>query len=226
MWVQLSRAGTRIAPPWPAMSAERHEFDSGGVLSRARPVLSFSTCSSWGEAAPAPSAPIDATPAPVSWNDAQAPRRSNLPVIPRIVRRTRIERGAVLGPVVRAVSWVGRVGLGTLLFAGLGLATLGTIAGLGMRSSLDEAPLQVRGESRVFDATATERLLARAPLAPRADRAPVLARADPPVSHAPVPQPVAHAAVVSVRSSPAPSRAFAAAHAAKKRPSTAVLARR
>jgi hypothetical protein len=197
------------------------QFDSGGVLDRARPVLTFASVVR--EQAPPPTrARADTpTPPPVSWGGLLPSRRNDLPVIPRIVRRTRIEQGMILGPLARAALTVRRAGLGTLLFAALGLATLATIAGLGLRSLPDDVSIPpVSGEARVFDATATERLLARAPLAPRAD-APVPRVAPPPVPPAP------RAAAVAVRARAAPSHtAFAAAHAAKKHPSSTVLARR
>jgi hypothetical protein len=196
------------------MSGER--FDSGGVLSRARPVLTFATVVG-GEASPSFVSPRTSTPVPVpmSWSGPQLPRRNDLPVIPRIVRRTTLEQ--LFGPIVDAAFTVRRAG-GMLLFAALGLVTLGTIAGLGVRSLPDEpsAPA-VCGAAHAFDATATERLLARAPLTLRIDRPATL----------PSPAPLPQAARAPVRASPAPARtAFATVHAAKKHTSTTVLAHR
>jgi hypothetical protein len=200
------------------MSGER--FDSGGVLSRAAPVLTFSTLASVEEAEPVRSR-ADTTPPPVSWNDVQPPRRSSLPVIPRIVRRTRIEQHAVLGPIVRGAVVVRRVGLGTLLFAGLGLATLGSIAGLGMRSLSDEPTIAAMpADPPAFEATAAERLLARAPLALHVEHVVPVQRADTlPAQTAP------RAPAVAPRATPAPSRSLPLAHAKKHASSTAVARR-
>ena len=192
------------------MSGER--FDSGGVLSRARPVLTFATAMH-GEASPFASA-LSGTPVPVlmSWSGAELPRRNDLPVIPRIVRRTRTEH--LLEPIARAVLAARRTG-GMLLFGVLGLATLGAIAGLGLRSFPDEAPTSVvSGAAHAFDATATERLFARAPLAPRVDPT--------------IPPPAPRVAAVAVRARPAsPHAPAAAAHPARKHtPATTVLAHR
>ena len=211
----------RLCSPVTQMSGER--FDSGGVLSRARPVLTFSTMTSPEASVPA-RARTDATPPPVSWTDVQSPRRDPctraLPVVPRIVRRTRIEQHPVLGPIVRAAAAVRRVGFGTLLFAGLGLGTLGVIAGFGMVSLSDEPPAAaIAPEARSFDAMATERLLARAPLAARVER-PV------PVAYdAPLPQSAPRRPAV-VRASPAPSRGNSAGHAVKRHRASSPVARR
>lgn len=203
------RAALRLLHRW-KMVGER--FDSGGVLSRARPVLTFATVVP-GEAPPS-AIPRRNTPAPVSmsWSGPPLPRRNDLPVIPRIVRRTTMEQ--LLEPIARVALAVRRAG-GMLLFAALGLATLGAIAGLGMRSLPDDAATPSVSAAHVFDATATERLLARAPLALRVDR--MIPPPAPRVAPAPAP----------VRASPAPSHAaFAAARAAKKRTSSTVLAHR
>jgi hypothetical protein len=181
------------------MSGER--FDSGGVLSRARPVLTFATAMH-GDAPAFASAP-GGTPAPVlmSWSGAELPRRNDLPVIPRIVRRTATEQ--ILEPITRAVLAARRAG-GMLLFGVLGLATLGAIAGLGLRSFPEEASTPVvSGAAQAFGARATERLFARAPLVPRVDRT--------------IPPPAPRVAVVAVRASPAsPHVALAAAHTPRK----------
>jgi len=190
------------------MSGER--FDSGGVLSRARPVLSFATAIQ-GEAPPFVPSPTH-TPVPVamSWSGPELPRRNALPVIPRIVRRTPIEQ--LLEPIVRVTQAVRRAS-GMLLFAALGLATLGAIAGLGLRSLPDEAEAPaVSAASHAVDATATERLLARAPLRLRVDRT------------IPIP-PASTVAAVPVRTSPAPAHA-ALAHTARKHTLFTVVAHR
>jgi hypothetical protein len=191
------------------MAGER--FDSGGVLSRARPVLTFATIVP-GEAPPSASLRTS-TPIPVlmSWSGPELPRHNVLPVIPRIVRRTRIEQ--FLEPIARAARTLRRGG-GMLLFGALGLATLGTIAGLGVRSLPDDMPTPVvSGAAHVFDATATERLLARAPVALRVDRT--------------IPPAASRVASVPVRVSSAPSHvALAAAHVARKHGSMTALAHR
>lgn len=215
------------------MSGER--FDSGAVLSRARPVLTFSTLAGAESAGPARA---DATPPPVSWHEATAARAGGafpgrppaLPVIPRIVRRTMIDDRALLRPIAQAAHVAKRAGLGTLVFVVLGLGTLGAIAGLGMRSLAEEGAVTQGAEApaaamaHTSDARASEHLLARAPLAVRTDHVEP-ARVDPPV-HADPPRP-SRPAPATV-SHPAPSHlAFASSHAAaKKRSSAPALARR
>jgi len=147
----------------------------------------------------------------MSWSQPELARRNDLPVIARIVRRTPIEQ--LLEPIVGAALAVRRAS-GMLLFATLGLATLGAIAGLGLRSVPDEAETPAAsGASHGFDATATERLLARAPLPLRVDRT--------------IPPPAPSVAAALVRASPAPAHAaFTTAHTAKKRASSTVVAHR
>ncbi|HEX3344539.1 MAG TPA: hypothetical protein VHS09_08185, partial [Polyangiaceae bacterium] len=142
-------------------------FDSGGVLSRARPVLTFAT-SVRGEAA-TPASPRSHTPPPValSWSGPPAPRRNVLPVIPRIVRRTPMEQ--LLEPFAKVLSVVRGAG-GTLLFGAMGVATLVAIATLGLGSMADEPAAVVSGAGHASDAAASEPLLARAPPSLRVDR--------------------------------------------------------
>jgi hypothetical protein len=181
------------------------------VLFRARPVLTFATLV--GDEAVSSASHRSNTPAPVamSWSGPLAPLRNDLPVIPRIVRRTTFEQ--ILEPFVRVALTVRRGG-GTLLFATLGLATLGAIAGLGMVSLPDDAPTAVAvGAGHAFDATASERLLARAPLSIRVDRT--------------IPPPPPQVAVMPARVTPAPSHAsVATAHTAKRRTSSSLVTHR
>lgn len=193
-------------------------FDSGGVLSRARPVLTFATVVR-GETLPSVN-PRGGTPIPVpmSWSGPPLPRRNDLPVLPRIVRRTATEQ--LLEPFACALRAVRRGG-GTLLFGALGLATLGTIATLGLRSLPDEPTPVVSGAAHAFDATATERLLARAPQALRVEwAAPLLPAATP------APRVAAVALPVPARTAPAPSHPGFSTHATKKRAAASALARR
>jgi hypothetical protein len=190
------------------MAGER--FDLGCVLSRARPVLTFATAMR-GEAPPPVLRHQTPVPVPMSWSGPDLPRRNDLPVISRIVRRTPIEQ--LLEPIVQVGQRVRRAG-GMVLFAALGLATLGAITGLGLRSLPDEAAaLGVSGAAHAFDARATERLLARAPLALRVDRT--------------IPAPAPRVAAAPVPVSPVSSRTgFAVAHAARKHTSSTVVAHR
>jgi hypothetical protein len=192
-------------------------FDSGGVLSRARPVLTFATVVR-GETLPSANArsgtPI---PVPMSWSGPPLPRRHDLPVLPRIVRRTAMEQ--LVEPFARAAHAVRRGG-GMLLFGALGLATMGTIVALGLRSLPDEPTPVVSGAAHAFDATATERLLARAPQAVRVEWA------APPPAVTPAPRVAAVALPVPARMAPAPAHPGFSTHAAKKRASASALARR
>jgi hypothetical protein len=146
---------------------------------------------------------LSPTPSRVSLHEAT--RARELPVIPRIVRRQSVLDAAspLLALLVRAPGAVRRSGAGTMLVAGLALATLGTIAGLGVRSLSDSSSVAWSGGASVFDASVSERLLSRGPLAPRTER-PTAPRIAPAVE-----TPPAHAIV-------APSRppARAGAHAA------------
>ncbi|HEY8089177.1 MAG TPA: hypothetical protein VIF09_15065 [Polyangiaceae bacterium] len=222
------------------MSGE--QFDSGAVLSRATPVLTFGSLERAEKDAALRSASShgprgDDSPDPsFAWHEDVRHRDKGptLPVIPRIVRRTRIGDGALLQPVVAAAHAAKRAGVGTLVFAAMGLATLGAIAGLGMRSLSDEqvsaaaavappAP-ELAVPAHASDAVAAERLLARSTPAPRWEHAPALASAST-LAHAPSPS--SH---VRPLHPPPPHQAFAAAHAAhaatRKHAATTALARR
>ncbi|HEY5242762.1 MAG TPA: hypothetical protein VIJ22_14890, partial [Polyangiaceae bacterium] len=124
-----------------------------------------------------------------------------------------------LEPLARAAH-AARRGGGTLLFGALGLATLATIAALGLRSLPDEPTPVVSGAAHAFDATATERLLARAPQAPRVEWAAPLPAATS------APRVAAVAFPVPARTTPAPSHPGFSTHATKKRAAASVLARR
>jgi hypothetical protein len=200
-------------------------FDSGGVLERARPILTFATIVP-GDA-PAPGGPARVRDAvSLSWSSPERPPHVTLPVLPRIVRRTRLER--LLEPFDRAAR-LARRGAGVLLFGALGLATLGTIAGLGLRSLPEDTPsLASTPADHVFAAVATERLLARAPKPVRVERT-ILPLPTPPVA---APSPAARvtsppaAASVAVRTHPAPTHAnLMAARGPKTHPSSVVAHR-
>jgi hypothetical protein len=110
----------------------------------------------------------------MSLHEGSSGRRGALPVIARIVREPAADHGRVRRTGVALAGLLRRTGAGTLVIGALGLATLGSIAGLGMRSLSDGASLASAAPdepTHVVDATATERLLARAPLAARVDRA-------------------------------------------------------
>jgi hypothetical protein len=155
-----------------------------------------------------------------------------LPVIPRIVRRPSVRERLWGEPLTRVAGLLRRSGVGTLIVGALGLATLGSIAGLGMRSLSDEATIAVSsaGTSSSYDAVATERLLARSTLSPRMDHAgttlPARVEPAPAVVSKPAAAPPPQRVVAPHHAAP---RAFAAAHAAHtaaKRASTSAVARR
>jgi hypothetical protein len=146
-------------------------LDSGAVLSRARPVLTFATHVSDGST-PDPGV-REPTPTPAAMSFQPARRAAPLPVIARIQRR----RGALdvasplLSWLVRAPALVRHSGAGTMVVAGLVIGTLGAIAGHGLWS----LPSFVSpGASSRSDATGSEPLLARDPLAPRIESTPPL----------------------------------------------------
>jgi len=194
-------------------------FDSGGVLERARPVLTFATNATNATGRAPAAGPASATPDTIelSWSGPETLRRNDLPVIPRIVRRTTLEH--LLEPFehIASVAWRSA---GLLLFGALGLGTLGIIAGLGWRSLPDETSSTFASTrpSRAFDAVATERLLARAPAAMRGDRTipPPPPRAIPGMAPAVAPTtrpalPGAHANFAAARA-PKKQRASVVAH--------------
>jgi hypothetical protein len=157
----------------------------------------------------------------MSWSGPPLPRRNELPVLPRIVRRTAMEQ--LLEPLARAAYAVRRGG-GMLLFGALGLATMATIVALGLRSLPDEPTPVVSGAAHAFDATATERLLARGPQALRVERAAPPPADDPAAT--PAPRVAAVALPVPARTAPAPSHPGFPTHATKKRAAASALARR
>jgi len=207
------------------MSGE--QFDSGAVLARARPVLTFATAvrreaSLATEAPPSVRRRVDTpTPGGMSLHEGSG-RRGALPVIARIVREPAAERGRLLRAGAAVASVLRRTGAGTLVVGALGLATLGSIAGLGMRSLSDGASLASAAPdapTHAVDATATERLLARAPLAARVDRGGLTAPIDP---FEPTPAPLAAAAAPAPATAHAPAPARASSHApASAHPATA-----
>jgi hypothetical protein len=147
------------------------QFDLGGVLSRAQPVLTFAT--SRHTAKQVAARPSEATD-PACTN---LRARQSLPVIGRIVRRTSaVDRALLLAPgncrqVTTALAgFLRRSGVGPLIVGVLALATLGAIAGLGMRSLSEEvvasATTTPAGADRPVDVTTTEGLLERAQPSP------------------------------------------------------------
>jgi hypothetical protein len=168
-------------------------LDSGAVLSRARPVLTFATLVP--EEGPLDAGALEPTPTP-SPVSLHAARSAQLPVIPRIVRRQ-----SALDVASPFLSWlagasglVRRSGAGTMVIGGLVIGTLGVIAGLGVWSL--PSFVSARASSAV-DATGTEPLLARDPLAPRIEQS---APARPPATtvatpYRPAPRPTPHAAL-------------------------------
>jgi hypothetical protein len=142
-------------------------LDSGAVLSRARPVLTFATLVPEESLLDAGALEPRPSPSPVSLQAAS--RSAQLPVIPRIVRRQSALDVAspVLSWLAGAPGLVRRSGAGTMLIAGLVIGTLGVIAGLGVWSL--PSFVSARASSAV-DATGTEPLLARDPLAPRIEQ--------------------------------------------------------
>jgi hypothetical protein len=237
------------------MSGE--QFDSGAVLSRATPVLTFGSLERAEAAAALRSSSVagsrgagstgDDSPAPsLAWNEdvvlKASPREPSLPVISHIVRRTSVKDGAFGHPVAAAARAARRAGVSTLFVGALGLATLGAIAGLGMRSLSDEATIPATAApapalvtpAHISDAIALERLLSRSAPPARMESAPAPASALAPAStlahtpsHAPA-HPPAHAH--PLHAAPPPHQAFAAAHAAhaaaRKHPAATALARR
>jgi hypothetical protein len=196
------------------MSREQ-QFDSGSVLSRARPVLTFAT-GMGHEVPPSVAQHLDAPGLPPlrAPESPSAALRAQLPVIPRIVRKTMLDDHLVFGPIARGATAVKRTGPGTMLFTALGVATLGAIFFFGVRT----VRVSDVGEARTFDATAIEPILARSTPTTRLEQT---------LPAAQVQRPATAAVAPSVRSSPPPAHTvFAAAHAARGRTSGAVLARR
>jgi hypothetical protein len=155
-------------------------FGSGGVLSRAQPVLTFAASlrALTTETLPAPS---EARVRSEATGPREGTRSSELPIVARIVRRTTaMERAQLfapraffLGPAflvwVRAL--LRRSGLGPLIVGLLALATLGAIAGLGVRSLSDDGTTSVPPSrvERSIDSNEIERLLTRPQPPPSVD---------------------------------------------------------
>jgi hypothetical protein len=151
--------GTGLAPP-PGRMSEGQQFHSGGVLRRARAVLTFATAI---RVDPTRHPRVGAAPPtldPVSLPSALLPQGS-LPVISRIVRGTGFADLVRLPPMGRGVVALKRVGLGSVLFAALGLAILARAAAPRTRSLSEEGGLATAtAEERVTEASARESLLA------------------------------------------------------------------
>lgn len=172
---QLRRARPAAAPGLLSLGrAMRVAMQSGAVLSRSTPVLTFSPGLREQPESSPPAQRSRARSTPV----APLPRavRSNLPIIPRIVRRPSLGVGGLVGPLARAAGTSGGRTVGKLLAIWIALAALGLFAGLNMRSLTtegDEAPtMTTQAPVRASDATASERLQARGTLAPRKEAAP------------------------------------------------------
>jgi hypothetical protein len=140
-------------------------FGSGAVLDRAAPILTFATTAPGGTSArPGPGGP----PARVESPWASDSMRAIIPVIPHIVRRTaRLSDGLAGTWIAQLLNFRVLVAIGASAFArlvgwGLGLAFVGALAGLAIRS-LSETSTTPSGSSSRADATAVEPTLMRAP---------------------------------------------------------------
>ena len=161
-----SRVDHRRHPPCSFLPRMDRRLDSGAVLSRARPVLTFATHVPQDEEDARDAGALEPTPTPSAVLLSPATRVTQLPVIARIVRRrTALDAASpLLSWLARAPGLVRRSGAGTMVVAGLVIGTLGAIAGHGLWS----LPSFVSpGASSTPDATGSEPLLARDPLAPR-----------------------------------------------------------
>jgi hypothetical protein len=198
-------------------------FDSGGVLSRARPVLTFATIVPGEGPPPASLSAAEHVPVALSWSHPELPPRNALPVLPRIVRRSRLEQ--LFEPFERATS-LARRGAAMILFGALGLGTLGAIAWLGLRPPTDEASTPaLTAAGRTFDAVATERLLARGSVPVRVERTIPPAPSVTPAAAPPVPAP--RVAAVAAHPTPAPAHANSGtARATRKHTPSSIVARR
>ncbi len=152
----------------------RVAMQSGAVLSRSTPVLTFSPgVREQPEASPPPA--LGPRSGPSAFAPVLRPVRSNLPIIPRIIRRSPLDVGGLVGPLARAAGTSGGRTVGKLLAIWIALAALGLFAGLNMRSLTVEAEaptFTTQAPLRASDATASERLQARGTLAPRTEAAP------------------------------------------------------
>lgn len=153
----------------------RAAMGSGAVLSRSTPVLTFSPGVREQAESP-PSVAPRSRALPVPAVPATRAARSNLPIVPRIVRRTSLGVDGLVAPIARAAATSGGRTLGKLLVIAIALAALGLFAGLNMRSLAEEMPApgtaQLPATVRASDATASERVQARGPLAPRKEAPP------------------------------------------------------
>lgn len=155
---------------------------SGAVLERSTPVLTFSPgVREQPELSPPARSRAQAPPAAPP---ALRPVRSNLPIVPRLARRSTLDLGGLVGSLVRVAGTSGGRTAGKLLAIVVALAALGIFAGLNMRSLTlgDEAEVPATttqasaAAGRASDATASERLQARGALAPRREAAAAPAR--------------------------------------------------
>jgi hypothetical protein len=147
-------------------------FDSGAVLERASPVLTFATDMRVTQLRGAGKRQDTITPPPVRHEAAS--RGAALPVIPRIVRRTMLDSdGIVVRGLARMAAAARRSAVVGMLVVGLVLASLGAFAGVAIRSLSDPPQPASAAPARAADATATEHPLVRAPSAPRVEQAAV-----------------------------------------------------
>jgi hypothetical protein len=156
------------------MSAEL--FDSGGVLERPSPVITFSTeARVTRPPTGAPRGRVDTpTPLPVTRSNLE-PQRS-LPVIPQIVRRTIVDGDPVLLRAAARAAGVAHAArksvLGSMAIVGILLAALGASAGVALRSLSDPSQVASSPAAHVSDAIATEAPLVRAAAPARVESAP------------------------------------------------------
>jgi hypothetical protein len=153
------------------MSAQ--PFDSGGVLERASPVLTFSTeARASRPPAGAPRGRAD-TPTPLPVTRANLEPQRSLPVIPRIVRRTIVDGDALLPRAAARAAGVARAArksvVGGMAIAGIVLAALGASAGVALRSLSDPSQVAPLAAAHISDATVSEPPLVRAAGASRVE---------------------------------------------------------
>jgi len=149
------------------MSGAQQQFDSGGVIHRARAVLTFGTAIRADVSARLGAS----TKSPVSLHGVPPPRGS-LRAIPRIERQTTVADPLLLRPIARGIAPPRRAGLGAMLFAALALTLLASTVGAGMCSlSAERALARPAAEALVADACATESILGGVPPSPRIESA-------------------------------------------------------
>jgi hypothetical protein len=148
-------------------------FDSGAVLERASPVLTFATDLRVTRVrGPCNRQNNTVAPLPAVRPNWAASRDGVLPVIPRIVRRTMLDSdGLIVRTVAHAAATARRSALAGLICGGLVLASLGAFAGVAIRSLSDPAQPAMATAMRAADATAIEYPLIRALSAPRVEQA-------------------------------------------------------